>query len=237
MRRAALTVAVLACCGGFAAPTATAAKAPVVRQLVVFKSGKGVEKRVRARGVTVKVGRRRCAAGTGTPLAALVRSKPGTLRLRDFGSCSRRARDSGQLFVRQIRRDRNRGLDGWVYKVGRKLATAGAADPSGPFGRGRLRTGRTVTWFYGHSRNGSFQRTLEVSAKQSGTGTVLARVRGYDDDGRGVPVAGVAVIARLDTAVTDANGVAVLSVGPGVHRLRAEKTGLVRSFTERVTVR
>ncbi len=143
MRRAALSVAALACCGGFAAPTAFAAKAPLVRQLVVFKSGNGVEKQVRARGVTVKVGRRRCAAGTGTPLAALVRSKPGTIRLLDFGSCSRRARDGGQLFVRQIRKDRNRGLDGWVYKVGRRIATAGAADPSGPFGRGRLKSGRT----------------------------------------------------------------------------------------------
>ena len=141
MRRAALIVAALACCGGLAAPTASA-KAPVVRQLVAFKSGATLERKVRARGLNVKVGRRRCAVGTATPLAALLRSKPGTIGLRDFGSCSRRARDSGQLFVRSIRKDRNRGLDGWVYKVGRKAATAGAADPAGPFGRGRLQERR-----------------------------------------------------------------------------------------------
>jgi len=115
MRRAAFTVAVLACCGGPAAPAASAAKAPVVRQLVAFNSGATVERTVRVRGLTVKVGRRRCTAGTATALAALFRSKPGRIGLRDYGSCSRRARDSGQLFVRSIRKERNRGLDGWVY--------------------------------------------------------------------------------------------------------------------------
>ena len=237
MRRVALTVAVLACCGGPAAPTASAAKAPVVRHLVAFKSGATVERKVRARGLTVKVGRRRCAAGTATPLAALLRSKPGRIGLRDFGSCSRRARDSGQLFVRSIRKERNRGLDGWVYKVGRKWASAGAADPAGPFGRGRLRTGARVTWFYGHSRGGSFQRTLELTAKRSGTGTVAVRVRGYDDDGRGVAVEGADVFARGASAVTDSGGAAVLRLPPGAYVVRAAKRGLVPSFGERVTVR
>ena len=45
-------------------------------------------------------------------------------------------------------------------------------------------------------RGGSFQRTLELTAKQSGTGTVVVRVRGYDDDGRGVAVEGADVSRR-----------------------------------------
>lgn len=237
MRRAALTAVVLACCGGLGAPTASAATAPVVRHLVAFKSGATVERRVRARGLTVTVGRRRCAVGTATPLAALFRSKPGRIGLRDYGSCSRRARDSGQLFVRSIRKERNRGLVGWVYKVGRKTATAGAADPAGPFGRGRLRAGSRVTWFYGRSRGGSFQRTLEVTARQSSTGTVVARVRGYDDDGRGVAVQGARVSTRGASAVTDAGGSAVLSLPPGSYLVRAAKRGLVPSFGKRVRVR
>ena len=209
----------------------------MVRQLVAFKSGATVERTVRARGLTGKVGGRRCAVGTGTALAALLRSKPGTIRLRDYGSCSRRARDSGQLFVRSIRTDRNRGLDGWVYKVGRKWASAGAADPAGPFGRGRLRTGARVTWFYGHSRGGSFQRTLELTAKRSGSGTVAVRVRGYDDDGRGIAIQGAEVFARGASAVTDQRGAALITRPPGSYVLRATKPGLVPSFGERVTVR
>ena len=117
-----ITIAGAACC---AAPVPAAAKAPVVNHLVAFKDGTVKEKRVRASAVTVKVGRRRCAAGRATPLAALVRAKPGTLGLKDFGSCSRRAADGGQLFVRSIRGVRNRGQDGWVYKVGRKLPKGG----------------------------------------------------------------------------------------------------------------
>ena len=236
MRRAALATAALACCGGPAAPTASA-KAPVVRQLVAFKSGAAVERKVRARGLTAKVGRRRCAVSTGTALAALLRSKPGAIRLRDYGSCSRRGRDSGQLFVRSIRSDRNRGLDGWVYKVGRKTATAGAADPGGAFGRGRLRSGARVTWFYGRQRGGSFQRTLELTAKQSGTGTVVVRVRGYDDDGRGIAIKGAEVSARGASALTDERGAALLKVPVGSYVVRASKEGLIPSFGERVTVR
>ena len=234
MRRAALISAALVCA---AAPAASVAKAPVISQLVAFKSGATVEKKVRARGLTVKVGRRRCAAGDGTALAALFRAKPGRIGLRDYGSCSRRARDAGQLFVRSIRKERNRGLDGWVYKVGRKWAPAGAGDPSGPFGRGRLRSGQRVTWFYGRTRGGSFQRTLELTAKQSGVGTLVVKVRGYDDEGKGVAVEGADVISRAAQTVIDSNGAAVLNVPPGSYVLRARKRGLVPSFGVRVMVR
>src|SRR3954451_12085502 len=103
--------------------------------MVVFKSGRALTRRVSTRGLRVRAGHRRCAVGSRTPLAALVRSKPGRIRLRDFASCSRPPRDAGGLSVSAIGTDaeRGRGRGGWVYKVGPKAATAGAADPSGPF--------------------------------------------------------------------------------------------------------
>ena len=66
-----------------------------------------------------------------TPLAALVHSRVGPLSLRDYGSCGKRAVDSSSLFVAAIGRDRNKGSDGWVYKAGNVLGTAGAAEPAG----------------------------------------------------------------------------------------------------------
>jgi hypothetical protein len=221
---------------GDAAPQAagSAAAAPLVRQMVAFRNGDAVTKTVRARQVLVRVGRRRCAAGDGTALAALVRSRPGRLRLRDFGSCSRRPRDGAGLFVAAIGRDRARGQRGWVYKVGRRAATAGAADPSGPFGRGRLRSGQRVTWFY-CLRAGDCQRTLAVRARPE-AGGITATVRGYDDDGRGVLVEGATVRAGGASGSTRPDGTVHLAVGTGSYRVVATKAGLVRSFWERVEV-
>jgi hypothetical protein len=203
--------------------------------MVVFRSGEAVTKTVRANQVPVRVQGRRCATGDGTPLAALVRSRPGRLRLRDFGSCSRRPRDSAGLFVSAIGPDRNRGQNGWVYKVGRRSATAGAADPSGPFGRGRLRSGQRVTWFYCHLVKGGCQRTLDVRAEPE-PGGIIATVRGYDDEGRGVAVEGATIRSGGASAFTGPDGSARLAVPSGGHRVVASKTGLVRSFAERVEV-
>lgn len=222
--------------GGPVTEPRAAAPSPAVSQLVVFKSGKALQRRVRARAATVRVSGRRCAVASGTPLAALVRSRPGRIGLRDFGSCSRRARDGGQLFVRSIRGDRNRGQDGWIYKVGRRLPDAGAGDPAGPFGRGRLRSGQRVTWFYGRKQGASFQRTLELKATVSGE-TVSVLVRGYDDNGRGVAVPGAAVSSGAGSAQTGANGRATLELPPGRHLFHASKPGFIRSFGERVVVR
>jgi uncharacterized membrane protein len=232
MRRAAAVLVVL-----LAAAPAAEARAPAVQQLVVFRSGKAAAKKVSSKGVLVKVGRRRCAAGTGTALAALARSKTGRLRLRDFGSCSKRARDGSGLFVSAIGPDRNRGQNGWTYKVGRKAATSGAADPSGPFGTGRrLRSAQRVTWLYCRLVDGGCQRTLELKAAPE-PGGVATTVRGYDDQGRGVAVAGASVRLGGATQVTDASGVAHFAVAPGSYKAYASKRGLVRSFSERVVVR
>ena len=139
------------------------------------------------------------------------------------------------MFVQSIAGERNRGQNGWVYKVGHRAATAGAADPSGPFGRGRLEPGQRVTWFYCRLREGGCQRTLALSASAE-SGTVDVTVRGYDDEGRGEPVEGATVRAGDVTALTAADGSARLALPAGSHRLVAEKDGLIRSFPQRVAV-
>lgn len=236
---AALAATVTATAGigaGAAARGGRFAAAPTVNQLVVFRNGDAVGRKVRASAATVRAGGRRCAVGAATPLAALVRSRPGAIGLRDYASCSRRAADGGGLYVRSIRRDRGRGQDGWIYKVGHKQATAGAGDPAGPFGRGRLRSGQRLTWFYCLYRRGC-QRTLELRARSEGGGLLSVRVRGYDDAGRGATIEGASVSASGQVAVTDATGTGRLRLAPGRHTVRASKAGLVRSFGERVTVR
>jgi hypothetical protein len=235
VRRALLAAGLLAIGVGAPAPAPAAAAPPKVSQLVVFRDGSSVAKTVSTRAAALKVGGRRCTAGDGTPLAALVRSRPGKLRLHDFGSCSRRAADGGGLFVRGIRGDVNKGQNGWVYKVGRRAATAGAADPGGPFGRGRLRSGQRVTWFYCRMRSGGCQRSLELKVRTQ-AGVAVATVRGYDDEGKGVAVAGATVSAGGATAQTDGAGVATLSLPAGRYSVVATKAGLVRSFGQRVEV-
>jgi hypothetical protein len=213
------------------------AAAPVVDELVVFKDGTSKTAAVRAASVHVKVGRRSCAVPAGTALAALVKLKPGKLGLTDYGSCSSRARDAGGLYVRSIASDKARKEDGWVYKVGRKLAPAGAADPTGPFGRGLLKTGQDVLWFYCDADpvTGSCQRTLEVKVKAS-AGHLAATVRGYDNNGHGIPVAGAQVHAGEATATTGDDGSAALDVPAGTYDVFADKDGLVRSLGQEAQV-
>jgi hypothetical protein len=217
---------------GTAAPAADAAAR--VRQMIVFRDGHALAKRVSTAATTVRVGDTRCAVGDATPLAALARSRPGGLRLRDFGACSSRPRDAAGLLVTAIGGDRNRGQRGWVYKVGRRAATAGAGDISGPFGHGRLRSGQRVTWFY-CVRATDCQRTLELRVEPM-TGGAVATVRGYDDAGVGVPVEGARVSAAGVTGLTAADGRVQLALPSGVHGVVARKDGLVRSFKERVEV-
>ena len=200
--------------------------------MVVFKSGRVVRGRSSTRGLRVRVGRKRCAVGSRTALAALVRVRPGHIRLRDFGSCSRHARDAGGLYVSAIGKEAERGRGGWVYKVGRKAATAGAADPSGAFGNGLLRRRQRVTWFY-CLQAGNCQSTLELRTRFEGA-TAVVSVRAYGDDGKGKPAAGAEILGGGASAVTDSSGVARLALTPGRHVLHAEKRGFVRSFDEPV---
>ncbi|MDQ4049651.1 MAG: carboxypeptidase-like regulatory domain-containing protein, partial [Actinomycetota bacterium] len=215
---------------------AGASRSPVVEQLVVFRGGSALGGKVRAGATTVRVGRRRCAVGAATALATLIHARPGRVGIEDYGSCSRRAADAGGLYVRSIRSERGRGQSGWVYKVGHKLATAGAGDPAGPFGRGRLRPRQRVTWFF-CLHSGGCQRTLALRATALPGGIASVRVRGYDDGGKGIPVAGATVSAGGVAALTDDSGIAQLRLPSGRYTVRAAKPGLVRSFGERLDVR
>jgi hypothetical protein len=217
-----------------AAPAVAVAAPPKVKQLVVFRSGDAIQRTAPARQATLPVGGRRCAVGTGTALGALVRSRVERVRVRDFGACSSDPRDAAGLIVTGIRSDRNRGQRGWVYKVGRRAATAGAGDMGGPFGRGRLRSGQRVTWFY-CVRAGDCQRTLELRTTLT-SGGIIATVRGYDDAGDGVPIEGASVSAAGITGLTSVDGRVEMALPSGSHRVVARKDGLVRSFTERVEV-
>ena len=227
-------IAIVGLAAALALPRAAGAAAPRVQQMVVFRDGHALTKRVSTAATSIRVSGRRCAVGERTPLAALVRSRPGPLGFRDFGACSSRARDAAGILVTRIGSDRNRGQRGWVYKVGRRAATAGAGDTGGPFGRGRLRAGQRVTWFY-CVRAGDCQRTLAVSAKPA-TGGIVATVRGYDDNGDGVPVVGATVSAGEVTGITGPDGRVQMALSPETHRLVARKDGFVRSFTEQVEV-
>jgi hypothetical protein len=217
-----------------ASPPVAGAAFPKVRQLVVFRSGQALQKLTSTRSTTVRVQGRRCAAGGGTALAALVWSRPGPLRLRDFGACSTQPRDSAGLLVTGIRSDHNRGQRGWVYKVAHRAATAGAGDTGGPFGRGRLRAGQRVTWFY-CLRAADCQRTLALRTSPM-AGGIVATVRGYDDAGDGVPIEGATVSGSGVSGLTGVDGRVQMALPPGTHRLVARKDGLVRSFSERVEV-
>jgi hypothetical protein len=220
----ALALAVLAVPG----PADAARRGPSVQQMVVFKGGGAKVATVRATAAKVKVGGRRLTAPRATPLAALVRSRPGAIGLRSF---------SGQLYVRSIGSDRARGQSGWLYKVGNKLASAGAADPSGPFGSGRLRAGQKVTWYYASLQGQNGPRTLTL-AVTAGTGSAIATVRSYDDEGRGRPEPGVTVQPVGSAGVTtSAAGTAVVPVAAGRRSFTATKPGLIRSFPVRATIR
>ena len=236
MRRALLA---LVAAGGVALGAAPAEAARTVQVMVVGKAGvlagpakvTLVERTVRIRG-------RRCTTGARTPLSALVATKL-PLSLRDYGACSLRPADSGSIYVRAISGEREAGSDGWVYKVGRRVGTTGAADPSGPFGDGRrLRTGQKVLWFWCvKDAQDACQRTLEIAAPRTVAPgqTFTATVRAYDEEGGGVPVAGVVVAPG---AVTGPDGTAAVTApaAPGVLTLAAERAGLVPAFPRRVAV-
>ena len=108
-------------------------------------------------------------------------------------------------------------------------ATAGAADPSGPFGRGRLKRGQRVTWFYCRLGEGGCQRTLALTAR-AGPGAVDVTVRGYDDEGGGVPIEGATVRAGAVSAVRHPG-----HCSPPARPQPAQASGSTRSSRSRST--
>jgi hypothetical protein len=227
MRRALATAIAVLVAAPSAAPAATVETMVAGKQRVLraAKPVKLVEKR------RVKVGGRRCTVAGTTPLGVLAGTSLA-LRLRDYGSCGRRPADAASLFVTGVAGERNRGQDGWVYKVGRKVSSAGAGDRSG-----RLRGGDRLLWFYCRTqRTGGCQRTLEATPDRTtaAAGEVLRiKVRGFDDQGRGVVVPGATVRLGSASATTDEGGMAELAV-PATGRLflTATRTGMVPAFPE-----
>jgi hypothetical protein len=237
-----VAVALAALC--VAPAPAGAAGAPSVQTMIV---GKSVTLQrpvtVRAAGAIVTIGGRRCTVGGGTPLAALLAAPRRGVRIRDYGHCSLRdSRDSSSLFVYEIAGERNRGRDGWVYKVGRRAGTSGAADMSGPFGNRRLRAFEHVLWFWCHMGASGCQRSLDVSPAKhvvSPGESLRVTVRGYDDAGRGRTIGGATVTLGSVQATTDAHGTASLTAPTtaGSYFVSAARSGLVPSFFDKVSVR
>lgn len=235
-------IALLAVAGAvLAAPAAADARAKVDVMVVGKSAVLAGPERVALKARTARVGGKRCSIGRATPLSVLAGTGVA-FSLRDYGACSRRARDAGLLYVRKVGPDRERGTDGWVYKVGRRSGSAAAADPAGSFGTGRLlRGGQRVLWFWCvKDPADSCQRTLEVTParKRVEPGAPLSvTVRGYDEAGEGVRVAGAMVRLGDAAALTGGDGVATVTTpAAGRYRLRAEKPGMVVSFPVRVTV-
>jgi len=213
-----------------AAPAALAAVPRVEAMVIARDSSRFGPRTVHAGAARVNA----CRVPAATPLAVLAAfDRAGGPPFRARGECS-------ALYVFQIGRDRARGREGWVYKVGHRLGTTAAADPSGPFGTGRRLGGeQRVAWFWCVSA-GRCQRTLEVVRPPrrvpAGRGVRVA-VRAYDDNGRGVPARGVRVALGRTTAVTGADGTAVLIArGHGRQTLRAAGRGLVPAFPEPVVI-
>jgi hypothetical protein len=226
-----VTRALLAVVVVLAALAPPAAGAGRVKQMVVFRDGHARIAQPSLAGTTTKVGDKRCALAGGTPLAALVRSAIAPLSIRDYGACSKRPADASSLFVRAIGSDRNTGSDGWVYKAGNVLGTAGAGDPAGPLGRGRLRAGARVTWFWCHvtSRDNGCPHTLVVSATP-GSGSLTVRVRRYDDRGKAFVGAGATVHAGRASATAGSDGVAHLALPSGRYGVFADQPTRIRSL-------
>jgi hypothetical protein len=222
--------------------------APAVQSMIVGMNGVTLfaAGTVRASPTTVKVGRRRCAAAAGTPLAVLAamrRAGGPAFAVRDYGHCGGAAVNSAELFVYSLGGEANSGQNGWEYKVDGTAGSTGGGDPSGPSGNGRLlQSGERVLWFWCVAVGGGCERTLEVATSTSRVspgGSLGVTVRGYDDEGRSVPVAGATVALGLDSASTGAGGRATVNapVTPGSYPVSASRQGLVPSFPETIVVR
>lgn len=236
---AALAVAVSA------APAA--AKTPTVSVQIVGKTTLiGGARNVVPKAFTLKVGSKSCAVPDSTPLAALEQVRKQSqlaYAVRDFGSCSKRTVDAGQLFVRSVGTEANKGRDGWVYKVGRKVGTTGAADLTGPFGTGkRLKAGDRLLWFWCKQGSSGCQRTLEitpVATTVSRGAKVSVTVRGYDDQGKGKVIPGATVTLGGEIVTTNSAGRATVTPpelrGPVL--VFATANGMADAFPAKVTVK
>jgi hypothetical protein len=227
---------------------ASGSTAPLVAGMIVGVGGRilAPAATVAASATSVRIGARSCAVAAGTPLAALAAVRRGggpSFALRDYGHCGAAPASSGQLFVYALGGEKNRGQDGWEYKVDGVSGSTGAGDSSGPRGDGqRLRSGAQVLWFWCVAHAGGCQRSLELAparATVASGASVSVTVRARDNEGRAVPAAGAIVTLGADFASTDAAGRARLIAPrpPGRYQLAAARRGLVPSFPGTIVVR
>jgi hypothetical protein len=208
-----------------AAPAGAAG--PRVRAMVVDRSGDVIAgvRSVRLDAFTFD----RCRIREGLPLAALRELRVG---FRARGDCA-------SLYVFQVGSERARRQQGWVYKVGTRNGSAGAADPSGPFGNGPIRSGAEVVWFWCR-RATNCQRTLTITGERhvARGGRMRLRVRGYDDFGRSRVIRGARVSFGSRSVRTNRRGLVDVRMSrSGLYRVRASKDGLVPAFPIGVRVR
>jgi len=206
-------VAALAGVGGI--PVAGAATPRVEAQLVT-RTGKVYGPKRVAAAATHAAG---CRLRAGLPIDVLagLRSAAGAPSFRARGGCT-------ALYVFQVGRERERGAGGWVYKVGHKLPSLSASDPSG-----RLKGGEQVTWFWCVNAS-RCQRTLEIAQAVRSGDQVTVAVTAYDDRGRGVPARGATVALGSARATVGADGRATIGAPAGATKLTATKKGLVPAF-------
>lgn len=203
------------------APAPAVAAGPTVDAMVVHRDGAVTGPKRISVGPT-RWGR--CRLGEGLPIGVLASLR---LAFRARGSC-------GALYVFEVESQREAGLGGWVYKVGRTLPSRAASDPGVA-----LRSGQRVIWFWCR-RAGACQRTLAMQVPRSVRRGERFRVvvRGYDDFGRGRRVRRAVVRYDGRVARTNRRGVAVLrALRPGSLRLVGTRRGMIRSFPSVVSVR
>jgi hypothetical protein len=245
---AAVLVAAAAASAGAPPAAHGSAGGPSVQSMVVGSGGAVLSRArtVTASATTVHAGGKSCAVAAGTPLAVLAALRrvggPG-YALRDYGRCGSSPRNSAELFVYTLGGEANRGQSGWEYKVDHVSGSTGAGDPSGSQGDGRrLRSGARVLWFWCNASGSGCQRTLDLSPSAttvSHGSSLTVAVSGYDNEGRGAPIAGAIVTLGSDFASTDARGRARLIAppAPGRYALACSRHGLVPSFPETIVVR
>ena len=229
------------------APRAEAATAgrSAVESMVVGIGGKvlSAARPVDASAITMRVADRYCAVAARTPLAVLAALRHAIrFAVRDYGHCGAQPSASAQLFVYSLAGERNRGQDGWEYKVNDVSGSTGAADPSGPQGNGtRLRPGQRVLWFWCEATPSGCQPTLSVraSATRVAHGAALAvRAYAHDNEGHATGAGGVHVTLGASSATTDARGAASIlaPAQPGRYPLGAEGARVVPAFPQEIDV-
>jgi hypothetical protein len=223
MRRLVLLVALVVVPSAAAAP---------VQTMVVGRGGVLLGARTLAVGpatVTASGHGCRVPAASGLAVLAAARRAGGpAFRVRQQGGCQ-------GLYVFQVGHDRAAGQNGWVYKVAHATPSTGAGETTS-----QIRAGARVVWFWCRHGGAGCQRTLDVSAGAVAKAGRAQRVtvRGYDDNGRGRPVAGALVRLGPVTARTGATGVATLRAPRhGTYRLTATRPGMVPAFPLVVRVR